>query len=182
MGDIKSPEVSILEAKNAYLRKDFSAAADAYQAAAASFSSKGDELSAAEMKNNASVAYLQAGNAELALDSALITDQVFASVGDTRRQAIALGNQAAAYEALGQLEAAAKAYESSSDLLKLIGDKELRPTVMRSLSSIQLRLGRQMEALVTMQAGLNQIENPSLMQRLMKKIIQSPFNYFNRSS
>lgn len=180
MVEAVSTEEFINEAQNAYKRKDFHTAAGAYQAAAANFSARGIQTSAAEMKNNASVAFLQSGDAESALRIALNTDQVFAETGDTRRQAIALGNQAAAYEALGQLEAAARAYETSAELLKMIGDQELRPVVMQSLSSIQLRLGRQMDALVTMRAGLDQIEKPNLKQRIMKKIFQSPFNYFNR--
>jgi hypothetical protein len=105
---------------------------------------------------------------------------VFADAGDLRRQAIALGNQAAAYEALGELEAAAGAYQESSRLLKEIGDHELRPAVMQSLSAVQLRLGQQMDALVTMQAGLEEIEKPNLKQKLVKKILRSPFSYFNR--
>ena len=87
---------------------------------------------------------------------------------------------AAAYEALGQLDSAVQAYQESADLLKDAGDRELRPTVMQSLSAVQLRLGRQMDALVTMQSGLEAIEKPSLKQKLIKKILRSPFSYFNR--
>jgi len=68
------------------------------------------------------------------------------------------------------------------ELLKEIGDQELRPMVMKSLSAVQLRLGQQMEALVTMQAGLDDVENPGLKQKLIKKVLRSPFSYFNRLS
>ena len=132
------------------------------------------------MYNNASVAYLKGDQPEEALQSALDTDQVFAEAGDLRSQAISLGNQAAAYEALGQLENAAKAYQASADLLKEIGDHELRPIVMQSLSALQLRMGQKMEALVTMQAGLEEIEKSSLKQKLAKKILRSPFSYLHR--
>jgi len=170
------------EAERAYKRKDFHSSAKAFEAAAESFSQNGEQLAAAEMLNNASVAYLQANEPNSALNTALKTDETFASAGDSRRQAIALANQAAAYEALGQLEEAAQAYEISSELLKQIGDQELRPAVMQSLSAVQLRLGRQMEAIVTMQSGLEQVENPGLKQRLLKKVLRSPFSYFNRLS
>jgi hypothetical protein len=80
------------------------------------------------------------------------------------------------------LEAAADAYQTSSALLKEIGDKELRPIVLQSLSAVQLRLGQQMEALVTMQAGLDEVENPGFKQKLIKKVLRSPFSYFNRLS
>ena len=170
------------EAERAYKKKNYHTAAKSFQAAAEGYTQIGEPLEAAEMLNNASVAYLQAKQPESALETALNTDEIFAAANDKRRQAIALGNQAAAYEALSQLETAADAYQVSSELLKEIGDKELRPIVMQSLSAVQLRLGQQMEALVTMQAGLDEIENPGLKQRLIKKVLRSPFSYFNRLS
>ena len=180
MGEAITIEQLKKEAERAYQSKDYLAAAQAFNAAADGYSQLGDGIQAAEMHNNASVAYLQADQPEKALESALDTDQVFAEAGDSRRQAIALGNQAAAYEALGQMEAAARAYQASAELLKEIGDHELRPTVMQSLSAVQLRLGQQMDALVTMQAGLEEIEKPNLKQKMVKKILRSPFSYFNR--
>ena len=180
MGEAITIEQLKNEADRAYNSKDYLAAAKSYSAAADGYAQIDEQLQAAEMHNNASVAYLQANQPGEALESAQDTDQVFADAGDLRRQAIALGNQAAAYEALDQLEAAAKAYQESSNLLKEIGDHDLRPTVMQSLSAVQLRLGQQMDALVTMQAGLEEIEKPNLKQKLVKKILRSPFNYFNR--
>ncbi len=170
------------EAKRAFKNKNYLAAAKAFQAAAEGYTQIGDQLEAAEMLNNASVAYLQGEKPESALENALNTDKTFAAAGDPRRQAIALGNQAAAFEALDQLDSAAQAYQASSDLLKEIGDQELHPAVMQSLSAVQLRQGRQMDALATMQSGLEQIENPGLKQKLLKKVLRSPFRYFNRLS
>lgn len=180
MGEAITIEQLKKEAERAYQSQDYLAAAQSFRAAADGYEHIDDEIQAAEMLNNASVAYLQGNQPQQALDAAADTDQVFAAAGDLRRQAIALGNQAAAYEALDQLEAAALAYQESADLLKEIGDHELRPTVMQSLSAVQLRLGQQMEALVSMQAGLEEIEKPNLKQKLVKKILRSPFSYFNR--
>jgi tetratricopeptide (TPR) repeat protein len=180
MGEAITIEELKKEAERAYQSKDYLSAAQSFKAAADGYTHLGEHLHAAEMQNNASVAYLQADQPENALVSALDTDQVFAEAGDQHRQALALGNQAAAYEALNQLEAAAQAYQKSSDLLKEIGDQELRPAVMQSLSAVQLRLGQQMDALVTMQAGLEAVEKPNLKQKLVKKILRSPFSYFNR--
>ncbi len=177
-----SPEELEKEAKQEYKKKKYLTAAKAFQAAAEGYTQLGDQLKAAEMLNNASVAYLQAEHPDSALKTALKTDETFAAAGDLRRQAIALGNQAAAYEALGQLESAAQAYQESSDLLREIGDRELRPSVMQSLSAVQLRLGQQLEALATMQAVLEQVENPGIKQKLLKKVLRSPISYFNRLS
>ena len=98
------------------------------------------------------------------------------------RSSISLANQAAAYEALGKLSEAEKAYQSSADLLMQLGDQELRPTVLKSLSAVQMRLGNPMEAIATMKIGVDQVKNPGIIQRFMNKILKIPFNYFNRLS
>lgn len=180
MGNVTNPEDLKHEADHAYEQKDYASAAQAFLAAADGYLQAQDQYSAAEMKNNASVAYLMGNQPQLALESALETDQVFIAAGDVKRQAIAVVNQAAAYEALGQLEQALEGYQSAADLLKEIDDQELRPSVMQALSAVQLRLGQKMDALVSMQAGLEAVEKPSLKQKLVKKILQSPFSYFNR--
>jgi tetratricopeptide (TPR) repeat protein len=182
MSETFSPKKLKKEAERAYKKKDYINSANAFQAAAEGFSQNGSQLDAAEMLNNASVAYLQAEQPESALEAALDTDETFAKEGDQRRQAIALGNQAAAYEAMDQLDSAAQAYQASSELLKEIGDQELRPSVMQSLSAVQLRQGQQMAALATMQAGLEGVENPGFKQKILKKVLHSPFSYFNRLS
>lgn len=180
MGEAITIEQLKKEAESAYKTKDYTAAAQAYEAVADAYSHIDETVQAAEMRNNASVAYLQGKQAQKAFDAVEHTDQVFADAGELRKQAIALGNQAAALEALNQLEAAANKYQESSSLLKQIGDHELRATVMQALSGVQLRLGQQMDALVTMQAGLEEIEKPNFKQKLVKKILRSPFSYFNR--
>jgi tetratricopeptide (TPR) repeat protein len=182
MVETVSPEELKKEAQQEYNKKEYISAAKAFQAAAEGYTQLGDQFQAAEMHNNASVAYLQAKQPESALQSALNTDKTFAAAGDRRRQAIALGNQAAAYEALDQLESAVRAYQDSSNLLKEIGDRELRPAVMQSLSVVQLRQGQQLEALATMQASVEQVEDPGIKQKLLKKVLRSPFNFFNRLS
>lgn len=69
------------------------------------------------MANNCSVAYLKAGNAAAALEAVTGTDAIFAEKGDRLRQAMALGNQAAALEGLNQLDAAIGSYNQSAELL-----------------------------------------------------------------
>lgn len=175
-----SAEELIRDAERAYKSKNYLAAANSYRAAAHSYAQTNERLPEAEQLNNASVAYLQAKQPGIALEVTLGTDRVFAEAGDKRRQAIALGNQGAAYDAMGRLEEAARAYQESSKLLTVINDQELKPVVIQSLSAVQLRQGKQMEALATMGAGLDQLEHPGLKQRLIRKMLRSPFNLFNR--
>ena len=75
---------------------NISRAAELFHQAAQAYILGRNGLLAAEMKNNASVAHLQAGDPQKALDAALDTDKVFEAAKDIKRWATAVGNQAAA--------------------------------------------------------------------------------------
>ena len=181
MNQTLTPQQLSKEGKVAYDREDFLEAAQAFEAAASGFASNGDSATAAEMANNRSVSLLQAGETHAALDAVGDTHEIFAEINDTRRQAMALGNKAAALAALDHHEEAEDLYRESARLLGEIGETELRATVMQSISKLQMRSGRYMEAIASMQSGLDEVERPSITQRLLKKLLQAPFNLLNRS-
>jgi tetratricopeptide (TPR) repeat protein len=165
----------VQQAQASYQANQYLRAADLFQSAAARYAEQGDELSAAEMMNNCSVALLKGEDAAGALRAAEGTDQIFAAANDARRQAMALGNLAAACEALGDVPRALLLYGQSSELLKDTGDRELRAYVLGSLSALQLKNGEQLQSLATMQAALDTKPKLSLKERLLKKLIQAPF-------
>jgi tetratricopeptide (TPR) repeat protein len=167
----------ISEAQAAYHRGDYLEAARLFEHASQQYTHSGDELAAAEMANNQSVALLQSGNAQAALAAVGDTASLFAARGDIRRQAMALGNQAAALDALNRLPEALAAYQQSADLLHQIGETDLRAYVMQSISKIQFRTGRQMEALATMQVGVEGIQHPTLKQRFLKRLLRIPMRW-----
>jgi len=163
------------QGRRAYQQGDYIGAARAFEAAAEGYLALGDKLQAAELANNCSVAYLQARDAASALRIVKGSPELFAQAGDIRKQAMALGNQAAALDALGRTQDALDAYQQSAQLLEQTGEGELRAHLMQSISALQLRSGRQIEALVSMQDGLNGLKKPTLKQRILKKLIQTPF-------
>lgn len=177
MNEAISPQKLAEEGKKAYQRSDFFAAAHAFEAAGQGFSATGDALSAAEMANNCSVAFLQAGDAPAALLAVEGTPSIFAAAGDTRRQGMALGNWAAALEALNRLDEAADAYCQSAEVLREAKEDAAYVQVMQALSALQLRMGRQIEALATMQAGLENAQRPTSKQRLIKQMLRLPFKF-----
>ena len=172
----------VAEGKSAYQQGDFLAAAQVFDAAAAAYQAAGDKLNAAELRNNSSVAYLQAGESQSALEAVEGTPAIFSAAGDERRQGMALGNLGAALEAVNRLDEAAQAYQQSAELLQRAGENDLRSYVMKSLSALQLRTGHQIEALSTMQAGLEGIEHPKPKQWLLKKLLRVPFKFLGKSS
>ena len=167
------PEL-IEEGKSAYKRGDFLASAQAYQATAQGYEAAGDSLTAAEMLNNACVAYLRAGDGEAALQAVDGTPEVFAQAQDMHRQGIALGNLGATLDALKRLDEAADAYQRSADLLGQAGEEDLRAHVLKSLSVLQLRKGDQMQAVATMQSSLDAGQKSAGKTNIFARLLKRP--------
>ncbi len=180
MSEILLVKDLVKEGQRAYQQGDFLGAAQAFEAAANSLTAQGNAIEAAEQHNNSCVAYLQAGDAQTAYAVVKDTIQVFSEAKDVRRHGVALGNLGSALDAAGRLEEAAQAYQQSAELLLESGETEMRLHVLQSLSALQLRTGRQLQALASMQAGLQGTEKLSLKQRMLKKILDIPFKMLGR--
>ena len=182
MSKVVTPQQLSEEGKTAYRRGDYLAAARVFEAASQGFKTAGDPLNAAEMANNSSVAFLQAGEADAALNAVEGTDQTFSMAGDTKRQGMALGNRAAALEALDRLDEAIEAYQQSAALLEQAGEDQLRANAMQALSALQFRMGRQLQALATMQSGVEGVRRPSPKQRFIKQLLHIPFDMLHNNN
>lgn len=174
MAETASPQKLAKEGKAAYKSGEYEAAARLFEAARQGYQAVNDPLNAAEMANNCSVSYLQAEDGEAALAAMQGSDAVFAQAGDLKRQGMALSNRGAALEALERSEEAIATYQEAAKILQQAGEDQMRAQVMQSLSSLQLKLGRQWEALGSMQAGLEGVQDPSLKQKLLKKLLNTP--------
>jgi len=160
------------DAIRVYQEGEYENAARLFGEAASVFQTQGKELDAAEMKNNQSVALLQAGDAQGSFDSAHGTAQVFFASGDFRRQGMAFGNEATALTSLGRLDEAMQSYRLSAEALEKAGEDQLRATVMQALAGIQLRKGKIMDALLSMQIGLAGVKQPSLKQKILRGMLR----------
>ena len=160
------------QATSLYQDGDFEQAASFFEQAAQAYLEADNKLDAAEMRNNQSVALLQDGNAQAALDAALGTDQVFAEAGDIRRQGMALGNQGAALEELKRIDEAIPLYKSAAELLAQAGEDQMRALIMQSLATIYVKRGKFYEGLFTMNDGLRELKKPTLKQKILRQILK----------
>ena len=95
----KEPHQLEEEGNRAFAAGRYAEAARLFDEASRGFTLGRDNLRAAEMDNNRSVALLKGDQPGPALDAAAGTDKIFESNADVKKQAMALGNQAAALEA-----------------------------------------------------------------------------------
>ncbi len=160
------------EAIRLYQEGDFKNAARLFGEAASIFQAQANELDAAEMKNNQSVALLQIGDAHGSYEAAVGTAQVFFSNQDFRRQGMALGNEGAALVAMGRLEEAIQVYQLSADVLGQAGEDQMFASVMQALAGLQLRRGKIADSMLSMRQGLSGVKQPSLKQKILLSMLK----------
>jgi tetratricopeptide (TPR) repeat protein len=170
--ELVDPGTLAADAARVYQQGDFETAARLFGEAASAFQAAGKQLDAAEMKNNQSVAFLQAGNAQASFDSARGTSSLFAGAGDTRREGIALGNEGTALQALGRSNEAAEAYRLAAEAFAKSGEDQMRATVMQAIAGIELKQGKIMKSLLTLRTGLIGVKNPTLKQRILQGLLR----------
>ncbi len=163
-----NPDQLAEQGKQAFRKKNFDEAAELFNQAAEGYTSDRAGLMAAEMRNNMSVALLQAGKAEESLAAALDTDRVFAEAEDIKRQGMALGNQAAALEALNRYDEAIEKYDLAAQLFSRAGEGDLRSLVMKSSAAIKLKTGRVTDSAFKMMGSLEAKDHPSFFERILK--------------
>ncbi len=160
------------EGEDLYRNQDYTEAARRFDQARQLFQEQDDELKAAEMANNRSVALLKANLPEQAWQAAAGTDSVFQAHGDRTRQATALLNQAAALEALRKFDSALELYQRAADLLEQSGPNDLYALTLKSIASIYLKQGKWYESAIQMLSWLGALERPTLFQRVLRLLLR----------
>jgi tetratricopeptide (TPR) repeat protein len=168
------------QAETAYQKKNFKLAANLYSEAANVAEESLELLEFAELRNNASVAFLQANEPNSAYKAALNSENIFKEIGDKKRHAMALGNQAAALEALGRKQEAIKMYIEAEEILKGAGENDLRSYVLKRISSLQIQNGKQFEALGSMHAALENSEKLTIREKTLKRLTTYVMNLLRR--
>jgi tetratricopeptide (TPR) repeat protein len=166
------PHTLAEDGKKEYSKGNYKAAADLFLQAAQAYASTGDELNAAEMKNNESVALLQAGNASQALEAVDGTEEVFLQAGDLKRQGIAISNRAAALEGQKRWKEALAEYERAAGIFEQINEGDMHSLVRKSAANLNLKHLRVTDSQMDVMDSLRLVEKPTLTQRFMKFLMR----------
>lgn len=156
------------QGKKEYAKGNYARAAGLFSQAAQAYENAQDGLNAAEMKNNQSVALLQAGNAKGALQAVEGTEEIFLKAGDVKRQGVAVGNRAAALEGLKQFDEALVEYERAASLLEQAGEGDMHSVVRTAAANLNLKRGRITAAQMDVYDSMRLVEKPNLTMRVMK--------------
>ena len=167
-------------AKDLYRAGKFQQAAEGFSQAAAFYFDKGEELLAAEMRNNQSVALLKAKKPRLALEAVQGTDQIFLEAGDLLKQGMALANQGTALQEMGEKQKAIDDFNRAAEIFKISGEKEMYLQTKQSISALKMKTRNVIGALFSMQEGLDELEKPNLRQKLLRSLLKIPQNLINK--
>jgi tetratricopeptide (TPR) repeat protein len=166
------PDQLAEQGKLAFGNKKFDEAAELFSQAAEGYTLGRAGLMSAEMRNNMSVALLQAGKPQESLAAALDTDQVFSGAKDIKRQGMALGNQAAALEALNRYDEAVEKYDLAAQLFDQAGEGDLRAMVMKSSAAIKLKTGKVTASAFKMMGSLEAKDHTNFFERILKFLLR----------
>jgi tetratricopeptide (TPR) repeat protein len=160
------------EGKKEYELGNYTGAANLFLQAAQVYAFAKDDLNAAEMKNNQSVALLQAGNAKEALHATDGTEEIFQKAGDIKRQGIAVSNRAAALEGLKKWQESLAEYDRAASLFEQIGEGDMHSIVRKAAANLNLKRGRIVDSQMDVYDSLRLVEKPTLTQRFMKFLMR----------
>lgn len=157
-------------ANDLFKQKKFIDAARLFEKLANAYQELNEVFKSAEMKNNASVAYLMAGDPQKSYELSKDTHLIFEETKDWKNYGLAMGNQASALENLGKKDQALDFYQIAADKLKIAGEKESRAYVLKRISALQIQRGEQLDALGSMTAALQNLPKLSRREKILKKL------------
>ncbi len=160
------------QAKQEYDMGEFVKAAGLFAQAAQAYTDGQDEVNAAEMKNNESVAYLRAGKADAALRATDGTEAVFQKAGDLKRQGVAVANRAAALEGLKKLNEAMTEYNRAADIFEQAGEGDMHSMVRKATAEIYMKRGYISNSQMDIIDSVRLAEKPTFAQRMLKFLIR----------
>jgi tetratricopeptide (TPR) repeat protein len=170
-----TPSALAEQGKKEYEQANYSAAADFFLQAAREYENANDIVNSAEMKNNQSVALLQGGLAQEALQATEGTEQIFVSAKDLKRQGIAISNRAAALEGLRQWNDAVAEYDRAAAIFEQAGEGDMHSVVRKAAANINIKRGHIHDTQMDIYDSLRLVEKPSFTQRILKFLMRIGF-------
>ncbi len=148
-------------------------AAAKFVEAQAVFTAANDVKSAAEAVNNRGVCWRQAAKwaeAAAAFDEAR---RLFQSLKDVVGEGQVVGNLAALAESQGDKDRAEQLYQEAIEIFEKTGEKQLAKDTYTALSKLRLKQRNVVGAMTALDAGLEQLDKPNLIERMARKILHS---------
>lgn len=149
---------------------DYEAAARAFHEAKEAYAENNDHDMVAEMQVNIGLVHRSLGESQQALDMMQKALRHFQDAGDDFRTGQVLGNLGGVYQALGDKEQSELSYRQAANIFNDLGKEELYSDTMMALGALQVRNGNWFAGAATYQVALENRENLTGTQRIIKSL------------
>jgi tetratricopeptide (TPR) repeat protein len=182
MQEDKSTEASSLKDQGIRMFRfgEYEEAAELFQKAHTFYKEVGDERGQAEMLNNLGAIYTQEERWDEAAEAFNKAMGAFQSLEDEVGQAQTLGNMGTMYRYQGDGDAAVEHLKKAIGLFHEAGERGKEAVTLRLLSRIRLGQARWLEALHFYDLSLACVQPPGIKERLLRRLLQIPFNLLSR--
>jgi tetratricopeptide (TPR) repeat protein len=154
-----------------FQQKDYEAASRVFQQAQDAYETEGKKDMVAEMQTNIGLVHRLLGEHQQALNMMESALAIFQSLNDSLRVAKVLGNMGGVYAALGNKEQAYNSYRQAADIFDEMGEKKLYGETLIAMGDLQVRDGKLMIGAATYEAGLEQLDQLSAGQKIIKGLL-----------
>ena len=135
------------------------------------FVAQGNQSEAAECVNNRGACFRQAARFEEAAAAFDEARPLFQAANDPVGEAQVVGNMAALAESQGDKDKAEQLYFEAIEMFEKAGAKDFVKDTYTALSKMKLKQRDIVGAMTAFDAGLEQMDNPNLIERMARKII-----------
>lgn len=153
-----------------YQEYEYEQAIKVFEEAKQAYADAGQHDMAAEMMSNIGVVHRALGQGQQALEALREALNTFQKGDDPLRTAQALGNIGGVYAKMGDREQAYNTYRQAADIFEEIGDKEKYGQTLLAMGRLQLDEGKFMAGAATYQVALENVENPTWQQKMIKNL------------
>ncbi len=154
-----------------FQQRDYEAAARVFHQAMDAYAAEGRRDLMAEMQTNIGLVHRALGEHQLALEAMQAALRIFQELNDPVRVAKVLGNLGGVYAALGDREQAYNCYRQAADIFEEQGEKKLYGETLIAMGKLQVEDGKLMVGAATYEAGLEQLDQLSPTQRVLKGLL-----------
>jgi tetratricopeptide (TPR) repeat protein len=147
-------------------------AAAKFAEAQLAFAAMGDQKETAECANNRGVCWRQAAKWEEATVAFEEARPMFQALQDVVGEGQVVGNLATVVEAQDDKQRAAELYQEAIDLFTQAGAKDYAKDTYTALSKMKLKQRDVAGAMTAFDSGLEQLDNPNLIEKMARKILR----------
>jgi tetratricopeptide (TPR) repeat protein len=169
---VVDPQTAEAEGQRLFAQEKYRDAADQFCLAQRAYAATGDNLHAAEMLNNAGVAYRRARKNREAVTALEEAQHIFSHSGDRLREAQALGNLGGLYSKTKRYDQAESCFRQAISIFQELDDRGRQSETLRAMAIMQFKRGQRSQAMVIYEDALVFLPNPTLLQRLLRFLLK----------